>query len=59
MKNVVMKKDTDRIAKIDATNPSKRNRGHLILTGDGVHSDKRLRRSTRKSRNERSIAEYS
>ena len=57
MHNVNMKLDRSMIMTI-TVDPAKVSRGHLALTGAGKHTDKRLRRTNRKSRNQNAIREW-
>ena len=57
MHTVTKKEDNSRKATVKV-DPTKVRRGHLVLSGAGKHTDKRLRRSTRKSRNAAACAEW-
>lgn len=48
----------DRSMTITVNNPTAIVKGHPTKRGAGVHSDKRLRRSTRRSRNNKAIGDY-
>ncbi len=57
MKEIKMRQDRSMVLTV-TLDPTKVVRGHISLSGAGTHTDKRHRRTTRKSRNERAIAEW-